>query len=171
MKCIVCDNKLSPVKAGDVTLDVCIGGCGGIWFDNFELTKFDEPHEYAAGLLAKVPRKAGLEIDHTRKRKCPKCDDIIMMRHFFSALRRVEVDECPNCGGYWLDAGELALIREEHQSELEREMAVKKYLSEAASSQIRAARPAGPEQAERARIIVKILQFAHPIRRDQPRAG
>jgi Zn-finger nucleic acid-binding protein len=23
------------------------------------------------------------------------------------------VDECPNCGGYWLDAGELAQIRAE----------------------------------------------------------
>jgi Zn-finger nucleic acid-binding protein len=34
-------------------------------------------------------------------------------RHFFSAKRRVEVDQCPNCGGYWLDAGELALIRAE----------------------------------------------------------
>jgi Zn-finger nucleic acid-binding protein len=34
-------------------------------------------------------------------------------RHFFSAKRRVEVDQCPNCGGYWLDAGELALVRAE----------------------------------------------------------
>jgi Zn-finger nucleic acid-binding protein len=34
-------------------------------------------------------------------------------RHFFSAKRRIEVDECPNCGGYWLDAGELAQIRAE----------------------------------------------------------
>lgn len=34
-------------------------------------------------------------------------------RHFFSARRQVQVDECPNCGGYWLDAGELAQIRAE----------------------------------------------------------
>jgi Zn-finger nucleic acid-binding protein len=34
-------------------------------------------------------------------------------RHFFSAKRRVEVDQCPNCGGYWLDAGELNQIRAE----------------------------------------------------------
>jgi Zn-finger nucleic acid-binding protein len=36
-----------------------------------------------------------------------------LKRHFFSAKRKVEVDQCPNCGGYWLDAGELAAIRAE----------------------------------------------------------
>jgi uncharacterized protein len=34
-------------------------------------------------------------------------------RHFFSAKRHVQVDQCPNCGGYWLDSGELADIRAE----------------------------------------------------------
>jgi Zn-finger nucleic acid-binding protein len=28
----------------------------------------------------------------------------------------VQVDQCPNCGGYWLDAGELASIRQEKAS-------------------------------------------------------
>ena len=36
-----------------------------------------------------------------------------LKRHFFSAKKRVEVDQCPNCGGYWLDAGELEAIRAE----------------------------------------------------------
>jgi Zn-finger nucleic acid-binding protein len=40
-----------------------------------------------------------------------------LKRHFFSAKRRVEVDQCPNCGGYWLDAGELALIRAEKSAD------------------------------------------------------
>jgi len=26
-------------------VDVCQNGCGGIWFDNFELEKVDEKHE------------------------------------------------------------------------------------------------------------------------------
>jgi Zn-finger nucleic acid-binding protein len=38
-----------------------------------------------------------------------------LQRHYFSAKRRVEVDQCPNCGGYWLDAGELAAIRAEKE--------------------------------------------------------
>jgi Zn-finger nucleic acid-binding protein len=36
-----------------------------------------------------------------------------LKRHFFSAKKHVEVDHCPNCGGYWLDAGELEKIRAE----------------------------------------------------------
>lgn len=34
-----------------------------------------------------------------------------MMRHFYSDRREVQVDECPNCGGVWLDPGELAQVR------------------------------------------------------------
>jgi Zn-finger nucleic acid-binding protein len=29
----------------------------------------------------------------------------------------VEVDQCPNCGGYWLDAGELeSILREQAET-------------------------------------------------------
>jgi Zn-finger nucleic acid-binding protein len=50
-------------------------------------------------------------------------------RHFFSAKRRVQVDQCPNCGGYWLDAGELELIRSEKG-----EMAREQHLRQASLS-------------------------------------
>jgi len=56
-------------------------------------------------------------VDFTRKRSCPRCPDVKFKRHFFSARRRVEVDHCPNCGGYWLDRGELAGIRAEKVEE------------------------------------------------------
>lgn len=36
-----------------------------------------------------------------------------MMRRFFSRLRKTQVDECPNCAGMWLDAGEFDAIRAE----------------------------------------------------------
>ena len=52
-------------------------------------------------------------MDRSRKRECPRCAGVKLHRHFFSAKRQVEVDQCPNCGGYWLDAGELAMIRAE----------------------------------------------------------
>lgn len=42
------------------------------------------------------------------KRPCPRCPGIHMSRHFFSVKRQVEIDDCPSCGGVWLDAGELA---------------------------------------------------------------
>jgi len=43
MNCPACGNILEQMTVGDVTVDVCQRGCGGIWFDNFELEKFDEP--------------------------------------------------------------------------------------------------------------------------------
>jgi Zn-finger nucleic acid-binding protein len=61
-----------------------------------------------------IQRDERVHVDPARKRQCPRCPDVKLHRHFFSAKRRVEVDQCPNCGGYWLDAGELAQIRAEN---------------------------------------------------------
>ena len=110
MQCPACDNKLTPLTAGRLTLDVCQGGCGGIWFDNFELTKLTGPDEIDAAALVQFDRND--LVDYEKRRRCPKCN-IIMMRHFFSERREVEVDECPGCAGVWLDPGELTQIRRE----------------------------------------------------------
>jgi len=53
-----------------------------------------------------------------------------MMRHFFSVKREVELDECPGCGGMWLDAGELGKIRSLYGSEEERRQAAKEYFDD-----------------------------------------
>ena len=113
MKCPACFNELTQLQVGSLVVDVCQGGCGGIWFDAFELQKVDEEDEKAGEPLLHVRRKEGLTVDQTRKRECPRCAGVKLHRHFFSARRRVEVDQCPNCAGYWLDAGELALVRAE----------------------------------------------------------
>jgi uncharacterized protein len=117
MKCPACFNELVEMTVGRLTVDVCQGGCGGIWFDAFELQQADEESETVGEPLLRIERDETLVVDPTRKRECPRCEAIKLHRHFFSARRQVEVDQCPNCGGYWLDAGELALIRaERHQA-------------------------------------------------------
>ena len=113
MKCPACYNNLSEVQAGNLRVDVCHQGCGGIWFDAFELQRADESADSAGEALLEIRRDESVQVDPSRKRECPRCQGIKLHRHFFSARRRVQVDQCPNCGGYWLDAGELALIREE----------------------------------------------------------
>jgi Zn-finger nucleic acid-binding protein len=113
MKCPACFNELTEVQVGPLVVDACQGGCGGVWFDAFELQKVDEEHESAGEPLLHVQPDEHLVVDKSRKRECPRCSGMKLHRHFFSAKRRVEVDQCPNCGGYWLDAGELALIRAE----------------------------------------------------------
>lgn len=113
MKCPACFNELSARQAGGIEVDVCQGGCGGIWLDAFELQKVDELSEAAGEALLNIARDASIQMDQTLKRECPRCIGIKLKRRFYSAARRVQVDECPNCGGYWLDAGELALIHAE----------------------------------------------------------
>lgn len=113
MKCPACFNELTKMQVGSVEVDVCQGGCGGIWFDAFELQQVDEVRERAGEHLLEINRDAQVVVDAKRKRECPRCEGVKLMRHFFSAKRRVEVDQCPNCNGYWLDAGELAAVRAE----------------------------------------------------------
>jgi uncharacterized protein len=164
MNCPACGNHLRSVQAGNVMVDVCLSGCGGIWFDNFELQKLENPREVAGEMLIKLKKREDLNIDYAQRRKCPRCADVIMMRHFYSPLRTVEVDECPGCGGFWLDAGELALIREEHENEAEQQAAVERYVEGMAASVLGPMRAGGPEGALRAQRIQQLFRFSSPIR-------
>ena len=121
MNCPACDRGLLEMVAGDITVDVCKGGCGGVWFDNFELRKFDEPHE----ALLDIEQDESIQVDHDKRRNCPRCETQVMMRHFFSVKQHVEVDECPSCAGMWLDYGELHQIRTQNGNDREREKAGK----------------------------------------------
>ena len=48
------------------------------------------------------------------------CDNTGMLRRFYSPLHVVEIDECPGCGGIWLDAGELEKLQSLMLNEKER---------------------------------------------------
>jgi uncharacterized protein len=123
MICPVCDRELKGITAQGLTVDVCKGGCGGTWFDQHELAKVDEVHEPVGEQLLSVARDESVQVDHTQRRGCPKCDGTVMLRHFFGIKHEVEVDECPRCAGFWLDHGELAKIRSQFDSPEEREQA------------------------------------------------
>jgi Zn-finger nucleic acid-binding protein len=66
----------------------------------------------------------GLNVDHRKRLLCPQCpNDVVMVRHFPSVRRQATVDECPSCGSYWLDAGELAAVRAGSETEEARDRA------------------------------------------------
>ncbi|HZJ38504.1 MAG TPA: zf-TFIIB domain-containing protein [Chthoniobacterales bacterium] len=116
MVCPACENNLTQLVAAGVVLDVCSGGCGGIWFDSFELQKVEAAQEITGDVEISIPRDLARKVDYQKRRICPTCVGVVLMRHFYSKLRRVVVDECPSCGGFWLDAGELENIRAERES-------------------------------------------------------
>ena len=162
MKCPACSNVLQEVAIGDVTVDVCKGGCGGIWFDNFELKKFDEPHESTGEALLDVELDESIVVDRTKRLKCPKCDDIVMMRHFFSVKKQAEVDECPGCGGFWLDAGELRMIRSLFNTEQEREKAADRYFSDVFHNELAQVEAGNEAELNKARKIANMFRFICP---------
>lgn len=162
MECPACSNPLQQMTVSDVTVDVCKGGCGGIWFDNFEIKKFDEPHESAGQQLLNIERNKNVIVDHTKKLKCPKCDDVVVMRHFFSVKKQVEVDECPNCGGFWLDCGELGKIRTLFKTEEERHKAAKQYFNEIFGDKLKAMRAEDEAKLQKARKIANMFRFICP---------
>ena len=161
MECPACSNSLKEVTVGDVTVNVCEGGCGGIWFDNFELKKFDEQHESAGQELLDIERDESIVVDHTKRLKCPKCG-IIMMRHFFSVKKEAEVDECPNCAGFWLDAGELRQIRGLFNTEEEREKAAEQYFSEVFDKELTEVKGGGEAKLRKAQSIANMFRFICP---------
>ncbi len=93
-----------------VTVDVCQSGCGGVWCDRFELDKLvDLGADSEIDALA-AERDPARSTDRGERPCCPRCG-VPMMRRLFSPQRRVEVEECPACAGFWLDSGELEQIR------------------------------------------------------------
>lgn len=162
MECPACGRTLVEHEIGPLTVDVCRGGCGGVWFDQLELKKVDEPHESAGASLLDVERDPALAVDHERRRSCPRCTGQVMMRHFFSVRRSVTVDECPRCAGFWLDAGELGAIRDEFPSEEDRQAAAGAVIDAQFGAQLDAMRRESAEKAARARAFARMFRFILP---------
>ena len=133
-----------------ITVDVCKGGCAGIWFDRYELMKVDESHESAGEELSNIEGDPAVlsTIDHTKRLSCPKTPEVVMMRHFFSVN--------------WLDVGELATIRTEFATEEERDQAAAQYFSELFDSELIAAHSETLEDLESAQRIAYIFRFICP---------
>ena len=145
-----------------ITVDACENGCGGIWFDQFELQKVDEPHESAGEKLLEISKNPDVKVDHEKRINCPKCKDVVMMRHLHSFTNQVEVDECPNCAGFWLDFGELAQIREKYDSEEDRKKAAQAYFQEVFGEELKRMKSESDEKVKKARKIAHIFRFICP---------
>jgi Zn-finger nucleic acid-binding protein len=164
MRCPACGRVLSTMTVGGITVDVCKDGCAGIWFDRYELMRVDESHESAGEELTHIEGDPAIlgSLDHSKRHSCPKTPDVVMMRHYFSVKRQVAVDECPECGGYWLDVGELATIRTEFATSEERDRAAAQYFSDLFDSELAAAHAETQKDLERAQRVAYIFRFICP---------
>lgn len=161
MICPACGRDLLQVVAAGISIDACKGGCGGLWFDNFELKKFDEPHEAEGESLLEIERDETIKVDPGQKRNCPKCNQA-MMKHFSSVKKSVEVDECPACAGIWLDFGELRQVRGLFKGEEEKRQAAGEYFGEVFGEELSEFKAQSQERRERARKIANMFRFVCP---------
>lgn len=113
MKCPACKRALKKIKVGPATLDVCQGGCGGIWFDGDELDKVAKSVAVGKKVVAEITRTLEVKADEHRVLKCACCRGVNLEQKLFSLGSGVIMDRCPRCAGIWLDHGELETIREE----------------------------------------------------------
>jgi Zn-finger nucleic acid-binding protein len=162
MKCPVCNTQLEQVTVGSVQFDVCKSGCGGIFCDNFELQKIDMPNEDAGELLGEIENAKPFHRDAAHHLKCPKCQEVPMMTHFFSVKQQVQVDECPACGGIWLDCGELRRIRSEFHTEEDRRQAADAYFETLFGGQLAAMRRSSEENRDKAIRVGHMFRFICP---------
>ena len=163
MNCPTCNLELSEVSIGKIQLDICKEGCGGIWFDRFELQKMDEPHEFTdENLIDALSIESPSDSEPSQKRICPKCTDIVMMRHFYSVKREVKVDHCPKCAGYWLDEGELFKIRKQFNTEEERKQAAVKYFADIFDGDLSTMKKESDEKARQAQKVANMFRLVSP---------
>jgi Zn-finger nucleic acid-binding protein len=129
INCPACGKPMKKIymPAQGVNLDVCVDGCGGIYFDNREFSKFDEPSEDISPLNEVLKDKEFIKVDENITRVCPVCGSD-MVKNYASSKQEVQVDECYHCGGKFLDYGELDKIRSQYNTEGERSADVMKKL-------------------------------------------
>lgn len=121
LKCPACGKDMEKVfiPIQGINLDICTNGCGGIYFDNREFKDFDEKDEDISAILEKIENKTFAAVDTTAEKHCPNCG-AKMVKNSSSINNKIEVDDCYNCGGKFLDREELVKIRAEYDTEEER---------------------------------------------------
>lgn len=121
--CPACGKKMHKVfmTEQNLNIDVCLDGCGGIYFDNREFKKFDEGVEDISPLANAYLGKEFNKVDSDELRVCPVCSTN-MVKHFSSSKQEIQIDECYACGGIFLDYNELQAIRAEYVTELDRDL-------------------------------------------------
>ena len=112
MKCLKCDAELMNYRVRTVRHEVSYNlceKCGSLWLDAGELDKLalqvDGDIEYCSQ-------------EHTERadeptRKCPRCDDYNLDAVKFLGCDDIILRRCSNCGGFWLDGGELNIMDQE----------------------------------------------------------
>lgn len=104
INCPKCSSEalVETPSLGTIPLDVC-PGCSGIWFDKGELEALLKRSQGAAAADFSLINPKAEDLG------CPRCNNKMSRGGLVNPL--LLVDKCGSCGGIWLDARELALVK------------------------------------------------------------
>lgn len=109
--CPACGKTMKKIfiPSAGISIDICTYGCGGIFFDNQELQKFNHASSDISLIQKELEGKRFTKVDESETRICPACNKP-MVKTSIKGIG-IQIDTCYNCGGVFLDNGELDAIR------------------------------------------------------------
>ena len=114
--CPACNHLMQKIYVPSecIDIDLCSDGCGGIFFDKGEMFKINDDFKHIKDLKAYLDKEYiksdFIATNDKEPRYCPVCN--ILMNKSHVANGTVIMDSCTNCGGVFLDRGELEKIRQ-----------------------------------------------------------
>ena len=93
-----------------VLIDQC-RGCGGIWFDAFELYKVKQGEAQEIEALDSDVLRAPSDIENPTLR-CPRDQSTLVRFSDPNFPKGLVLARCPNCQGFWLNRGEFTRYQE-----------------------------------------------------------
>lgn len=112
IECPACGKTMKKIfiPSAGINVDICSESCGGLFFDNQELQKFNKLSDDISEIKNLLEGKTFISVDENQTRICPSCGKP-MVKTSIKGLG-VQIDTCYTCGGVFLDNGELDIIRE-----------------------------------------------------------
>jgi Zn-finger nucleic acid-binding protein len=112
MNCLSCGREMVNytvlTERKRLSYDMC-EACGSLWLDQGELDKMAFQVEGSIEFCSQEE----VEGRAATGRPCPRCDGVGLERVRFLGQSDILLERCPNCGGFWLDGGELDLVNRE----------------------------------------------------------
>lgn len=109
MKCPACHEGLTVFVFNGTDVDICTARQCGIWFDAGETgavelsDSLEGIDEAFAGAFTPRPVSESLA---ERERTCPRHEKALE-RYEWNLGSGIVLDRCPDCGGIWMDSGEV----------------------------------------------------------------
>ncbi len=113
ISCPACGNEMKKIFFEEINanIDICADGCGGIFFDNRELKVLNKNADQVDEILKSLEGKEFEKVDDSKERTCPACGARMVKNKANNEDVKdndfIVIDECYQCGGKFLDHGEL----------------------------------------------------------------